>query len=144
MLLLIVALMGISLSACSSDDNEPQNAGEKALVELNDRLFVNGNFRFPQQAPDGQYYGYTDNKAEAKGKVEYIIDHELIDDAYTLTLPDNYGFAKVTPNEDTTIYYTLYISVKGEEPKVCNIVDIAWYEDNAFSTLLTFKPEKLL
>lgn len=144
MLGLLIAVMGITFAACNNDDEEPQGAGEKALAELNERLYVNGKFRFTQQAPDGQYYGYTDDKAEAKAKAESMLGHELVNDTYTLTLPDNYGFVKVTPNEDTTIYYTMYISVKGEAPKTCNIVDIAWYDDNTFSTLLTFAPEKLL
>lgn len=144
MLGLLIAVVGISIAACSSDNDEPQSAGEKALAELNERLYVNGKFRFTQKAPDGQYYGYTEDKAEAKAKAESMLGHELVDDTYTLTLPDNYGFVKVTPNEDATIYYTMYISVKGEDPRTCNIVDIAWYDDNTFSTLLTFAPEKLL
>lgn len=142
MFMLLAAVMGLTFTACSSNDDEPQSAGEKALAELNERLYVDGEFRFPQQAPDGQYYGYTDDKAEAKTKVEYILGHELVDDAYTLTLPDNYGFVKVTPNQDPTIYYTMYISLKGEEPKTGNIVDIAWYDNNLFPTFLIFDPEK--
>lgn len=144
MFALLLAVIGISFAACSSDDDAPQSAGEKALAELNERLYVNGKFRFPTQAPDGQYYGYTDNKSEAKAKAEAMLGHELVNDAYTLTLPDDYGFVKVTPNDDETIYYTMYISVKGEEPKTCNIVDIAWYEDNAFSTILTFIPDRVV
>lgn len=144
LLMLLIGVMSMSLAACSDSDDELQSDGEKALAELNERLYVDGQFRFPQQAPDGQFYGYTDDKAEAKAKAEAMLGHELVNDAYTLTLPDNYGMVKVTPSEDATIYYTMYISVKGEEPKTCNIVDLAWYEDNAFSTLLTFAPEKLL
>lgn len=141
-LMLLIGLMSMSLAACSDNNDEPQNAGEKALAELNERLYINGQFRFPQQAPDGQYYGFTDNKAEAKEKAEAMLGHELVNDAYTLILPDNYGMVKVTPGEDPTIYYTIYISVKGEEPKTCNIVDLAWYDNNAFPPL--YEPERLL
>lgn len=144
LIMLLMAVVSVSLAACSNDDDEPMNAGEKALAELNERLYVNGQFRFPFEAPDGQYYGYTDDKTEAKEKAEIMLGHELVDDAYTLTLPDNYGYVKVVPNEDPTIYYTMYIAVKGEAAKTCNITDIAWFDDNAFSTLLIFAPEKLL
>ena len=145
MLGLLIAVIGIYFAACSSDNDDPQSAGEKALAELNERLYVDGQFRFTYlDSNDEQYYGYTVSKEEAKEKAEYMVGHELIDDAYTLTLPDDYGVVMVIPNEDPTIFFTMYISIKGETPKICNIVDIEWFNVNAFLFPPYIPPEKLL
>jgi hypothetical protein len=69
---------------------------------------------------------------------------KLENDAYTLTLPDGYGYVKVVANEDPTIYYTMIIALKGETTKICNITDIAWFENQNFSTLTSYVPRPLL
>lgn len=142
-LLLLAAVMSVSLTACSSDD-EPVSAGEKALAELNERLHVDGKFRFQFQAEDGQYYGYCENQAHAKQKAEEMLGHELENDAYTLILPEDYGYVKVVANEDPTIYYTMTVALKGDATKICNITDIAWFENHNFSTLTSYVPKVTL
>ena len=77
MFMLLVAVMGITFTACSNDD-EPDNAGEKALAELNERLHVDGQFRFQFQNEDGQYYGYCDDKSHAQQKAEEMLGLSLI------------------------------------------------------------------
>ena len=143
MFMLLVAVMGITFTACSNDD-EPDNAGEKALAELNERLHVDGQFRFQFQNEDGQYYGYCDDKSHAQQKAEEMLGCGLENDAYTLTLPDGYGYVKVVANEDPTIYYTMTIALKGETTKICNITDIAWFENQNFSTLTSYVPRPVL
>ena len=59
LLILLIGVMSISIAACSDNNDEPQSDGEKALAELNERLDIDGKFRFPHQAPDGQFYGFN-------------------------------------------------------------------------------------
>lgn len=140
---ILATTFSLTLSSCGNNSNEPSE-GEIALKEIKDRLFVDNWFRFGNLDEDGQYYSYCYNKEVAKTKMEEFIGHELVNDQYTLTLPGDYGYVKVMPGTHPAIYYTVYISLKGNDDLICNITDIEYFSGDNFSTMTSYCPRPTL